>query len=192
MGTRDNIVLAADALFYEQGYEHTSFAAIADAVQISRGNFYHHFKTKDDILEAVIAARQERTREMLAQWEDEGGDPRERIERFIDILVRNQSKIMRHGCPVGTLCMELAKLGHEAQSGANAIMDLFRAWLREQFTQMGCKKEADAHALHLLARSQGVATLAQALRDKAFVQEEVRQMKAWVLSCVPVARGRAR
>lgn len=42
---------AADELFYRQGYEHTSFSNIAGAVQISRGNFYHHFKTKDEILD---------------------------------------------------------------------------------------------------------------------------------------------
>ena len=46
--TRDQIVQAADRLFYRQGYEHTSFSDIADAVQISRGNFYYHFKTKDE------------------------------------------------------------------------------------------------------------------------------------------------
>jgi len=44
----------ADRLFYEQGFEHTSFANIADAVNISHGNVYHHFKSKDDILDAVI------------------------------------------------------------------------------------------------------------------------------------------
>ena len=32
--TRDHIVKAADELFYRQGYEHTSFAHIADAVGI--------------------------------------------------------------------------------------------------------------------------------------------------------------
>ena len=42
--TREQIVLAADQLFYEQGFEHTSFADIADAVKLSRGNFYYHFK----------------------------------------------------------------------------------------------------------------------------------------------------
>ena len=52
--TREEIVDAADQLFYRQGYEHTSFADIAQAVQISRGNFYHHFKSKDEILDAVI------------------------------------------------------------------------------------------------------------------------------------------
>ena len=55
--TRANIIDAADQLFYRQGYEHTSFADIADVVQISRGNFYYHFKSKDEILDAVINLR---------------------------------------------------------------------------------------------------------------------------------------
>ena len=33
--TRDEIVAAADLLFYRKGYEHTSFADIADVVKIS-------------------------------------------------------------------------------------------------------------------------------------------------------------
>lgn len=195
MATRDSIVQSADALFYERGFEHTSFADIADAVKISRGNFYYHFKTKDEILTAVVAARMERTRAMLAQWETEGEGPQERIRLFITLLIRNQAKIMRHGCPVGTLCMELAKLGHPGQGEANAILDLFRVWLRGQFRQMGLGKEADAFALHLLARSQGVAMLAQFLRNKNFVQQEVALMSAWVESCAPVkttASGRSR
>ena len=52
--TRDHIVKAADELFYRQGYEHTSFAHISAAVRISRGNFYHHFKTKEAVFEAVF------------------------------------------------------------------------------------------------------------------------------------------
>ena len=71
--TRDHIVEAADRLFYRQGYEHTSFSDIADAVRISRGNFYYHFKTKDEILDAVIGARLAGTQEML----DAVGDRRE-------------------------------------------------------------------------------------------------------------------
>ena len=182
MSTRDNIIEAADALFYERGFEHTSFADIADAVKISRGNFYHHFKTKDEILDAVIAARLERTRAMLTQWENEAANPQERICLFITLLTRNQAKIMRHGCPVGSLCTELAKLDHAGQAGANAIMDLFRVWLRVQFEQMGRAEDADAFALHLLARSQGVAVLAQSLRDKDFVHREVDLMCASVRS----------
>jgi AcrR family transcriptional regulator len=37
--TRERIVDAADTLFYQRGFEKTSFADIADAVGLSRGNF---------------------------------------------------------------------------------------------------------------------------------------------------------
>src|ERR1051325_10505846 len=79
--TRDHIIAAADLLFYRRGYEHTSFADIAGVVRISRGNFYYHFKTKDEILDAVIAARLARTRDMLDRWEAEGKNPTDRIDR---------------------------------------------------------------------------------------------------------------
>lgn len=181
--TRDQIIEAADQLFYGQGYEHTSFADIADAVQISRGNFYYHFRTKDDILKAVIGARLAKTRKLLEQWEHDGQHPADRIRSFIHILIANRAKIMLHGCPVGTLCSELAKLEHASQADANKLFTLFRTWLRKQFTALGRKADADALAMHLLARSQGVATLANAFRDEAFIRQEVRQMCDWLDSC---------
>jgi len=186
--TRDDIIKAADELFYRQGYEHTSFANIADAVGISRGNFYHHFKTKDEILGAVIAERLAYTREMLAQWEGSNEHPLDRLRAFIHILIANRTEIMRHGCPVGTLCSELAKLGHAAQGEANKLFTLFRSWLRRQFALLGREADADALAMHLLARSQGVATLANAFRDEKFIRREVEAMYEWLKSCVPDAK----
>jgi TetR/AcrR family transcriptional repressor of nem operon len=181
--TREQIVDAADQLFYTRGFEATSFADIAKVVNISRGNFYHHFKTKDEILDAVIAARLGQTRDMLAQWEACGPDPMSRIRSFIHILVANQPLIMLHGCPVGTLSTELAKLDHPSLKQANGLFTLFRVWLRKQFALLGRKADADALAMHLLARSQGVAVLANAFRDKSFVQQEVRQLCEWLESC---------
>lgn len=178
--TREQIVDAADQLFYRQGYERTSFADIAAAVGISRGNFYHHFKSKDDILDAVIALRLANTGRMLERWEADGARPAERIRSFIRILTANRAKIMLYGCPAGTLCAELAKLDHAAQAGANGIFGLFRDWLRGQFVALGREAEADALAMHILARSQGVAALASAFRDERFIRTEVDQMYAWV------------
>jgi TetR/AcrR family transcriptional regulator, transcriptional repressor for nem operon len=181
--TRDHIVEAADQLFYRQGYEHTSFADIAAAVGISRGNFYYHFRTKDEILDAVIGLRMANTRQMLEQWEAEGDHPADRIRSFIHMLIMNRATIMRHGCPVGSLCSELAKLDHHAQAGAAGIFTLFRDWLRRQFALLGREADADALAMHVLARSQGVAALANAFRDEDFVRQEVDQMCAWLESC---------
>jgi TetR/AcrR family transcriptional regulator, transcriptional repressor for nem operon len=181
--TRDHIVAAADQLFYRQGYEHTSFSDIADVVQISRGNFYYHFKTKDEILDAVINARLAGTRKMLEQWEIAGEQPADRIRSFIDILIANRADIKRYGCPVGTLCSELAKLNHAAQDEANKLFTLFRTWLRRQFALLGREADADELAMHLLARTQGAATLASAFHDETFIKQEVDQMREWLRSC---------
>jgi TetR/AcrR family transcriptional repressor of nem operon len=189
--TRDHIVEAADQLFYRQGYEHTSFADIAAAVQISRGNFYYHFKTKDEILDAVIVARLANTRAMLDRWEIEGAEPADRIKSFIDILIANRADIKRYGCPVGTLCGELAKLNHAAQGEANKLFTLFRAWLSRQFMLLGCD-DADMLAMHVLARSQGVATLANAFHDESFIRQEVKVLHDWLTSCVAAPRKRMR
>jgi TetR/AcrR family transcriptional regulator, transcriptional repressor for nem operon len=182
--TREQIVEAADRLFYRQGFEHTSFADIADAVRISRGNFYYHFKSKDEILDAVIAARLADTQVMLARWEIEGETPADRIRSFIHILIANRIDIKRFGCPLGTLTTELAKLSHPSQAEANKLFTLFRTWLRRQFCLLGRKADADTLAMHVLARSQGVATLAAAFHDEKFIRHEVRQMDAWLDSCL--------
>jgi len=185
--TRDHIVAAADQLFYRQGFEHTSFSDIADMVRISRGNFYYHFKSKDQILDAVIAARLAGTQTMLERWEIEGRSPERRIGSFIDILIANRAEIKRYGCPVGTLCGELAKLNHASQAEANKLFTLFRTWLRRQFTLLGCKANADELAMHLLALSQGVATLASAFQDEKFIRQEVQRMHDWLRLQVQIA-----
>ncbi len=178
--TRQRIVETADQLFYEHGFDHTSFADIAEAVALSRGNFYYHFRTKDEILEAVIALRTEKTQAMLDGWAKQAPTALGRIDRFIDMMVMNSPSIRRHGCPVGTLCTELAKLEHPALPQASALFLLFRHWLAAQFQQLGCVSDADSLAMHLLARSQGIATLANAFDDEAFIQQETRQLHDWL------------
>jgi len=181
--TRGQIVEVADELFYRQGYEFTSFADIAGAVKISRGNFYYHFKSKDEILDAVIGLRLANTRKMLERWEKEGDDPADRIRSFIHIVIANQARIKLYGCPVGALCSELAKVNHPSRAEANKLFTLFRTWLGRQFMLLGCKTDADKLAMHVLAWSQGVATLANAFGDEKFVKHEVSQMCKWLKLC---------
>ena len=188
--TRERIVEAADILFYRRGFEHTSFADIADVVKISRGNFYFHFKTKDQILDAVIDQRMTNTRAMLEGWDRESPAPADRIRSFINIVITNRAQIRRFGCPVGTLTSELAKLDHVSRSEAKKLFLLFREWLRQQFMELGCNEEADGYAMHLLARSQGVAMLINAFNDEQFIRNEIERMNEWLDSCIEHARRR--
>lgn len=187
--TRELIIEKADSLFYEGGYEATSFAEIAAAVGISRGNFYHHFKTKDNILDAVITRRMERTNALLDGWQADGADPRERILSFIRMLIANRAKIMAFGCPVGTLSSELAKLNHVAQRRAAQIFGLFRDWLANQFRSLGADESAEALSLHLLSWSQGVAVMATAFRDESFIRREVARIELWLAALPDISQS---
>ncbi|RYZ19981.1 MAG: TetR/AcrR family transcriptional regulator [Chitinophagaceae bacterium] len=185
--TRQKILNSADRLFYERGFEATSLADIADDVRISRGNFYYHFKTKDEILEAVIAQRAANTRAVLDSWELSAASPADAVRNFARMLIMNQTKIIAFGCPVGTLCNELAKLDHPAKMDAVGLFTLFRTWLARQFIKLGHEAEADALALHLLMRSQGVAALATAFRDADFIRREVTDMETWLATRTPAS-----
>lgn len=56
---REQILRAAETLFYAQGYEQTSVQDILDAIGISKGGFYHHFESKLDLLDAICQQRAE-------------------------------------------------------------------------------------------------------------------------------------
>lgn len=188
LSTQMRIIEKADQLFYQQGFEHTSFAHIAEAVAISRGNFYHHFKSKDQILAAVIKYRLNKTQSMLDDWQTQETSPIKRIQCFINILIMNQARIKLYGCPVGTLSGELVKLEHQLLDKANQIFTLFRDWLSQQFKLLGYQSNSDELAMHLLARSQGIATLASAFRDENFIHKEVKELNCWLKQLKQVNR----
>jgi len=56
---RQAILDTAERLFYERGYEHTSVQDVLDALNLSKGGFYHHFESKLSLLEAISGQRNE-------------------------------------------------------------------------------------------------------------------------------------
>jgi len=177
---RQQIVAAADDLFYRQGFEYTTFADITGAVGISRGNLYHHFRTKDDILDAVIGTRLGQTRETLAAWDAGAATPVARIEAYIRSLTGNWADIRDHGCPVGTLCTELTKLDHAARADSVEIFALYRQWLKNQFQALNSLEDPDELAVQMLAWGQGVAAMGNAFKDLQYLEREVQKMCDWV------------
>ncbi|MFR9751242.1 hypothetical protein ACL02S_09415 [Nocardia sp. 004] len=67
-------------------------------------------------------------------------------------------------------------LDHTVFDAAGGLFTLFRDWLREQFVGLGHETDADALAMHVLTVSQGVATLANAIRDEQFIRREVEHL----------------
>jgi AcrR family transcriptional regulator len=52
---RAQLLACAEALFFQEGYEQTGVEDIMAMAGVSKGGFYHHFDSKDEVLEAVAA-----------------------------------------------------------------------------------------------------------------------------------------
>lgn len=51
---RKEILDAAEVLFASKGYDNTTMNDILEKVEIAKGTLYYHFKSKEDILDAMI------------------------------------------------------------------------------------------------------------------------------------------
>jgi AcrR family transcriptional regulator len=79
---RGDIVRAAGRLFRENGYSATTSRAIADAVNMRSGSPFYHFKTKHDMLRAVVLEGIDRLYHAVVSARDAAGEqPPEKIFR---------------------------------------------------------------------------------------------------------------
>ena len=178
-GNRQRIVEAAEDLFYRRGYNQTSFQDISDATDIPRGNFYYYFKTKEDILNAVIDGRIAKISSMLAAFDVETSDARKRLLMFSDILEHDTDDVMQSGCPLGTLSSELGKDDSKLHAKSKQAFVLLYDWIKLQFESLGVDHAGDI-AIDLLARIQGVAVMASVFKDVQYVKRSHREIQDWI------------
>jgi TetR/AcrR family transcriptional repressor of nem operon len=178
-GNRQRIIDAADNLFYRRGYNQTSFQDISDATGIPRGNFYYYFKTKDEILDAVVNSRVADLSIMLNQCESETDDARERLLAFSNMLKFKRDDVVQSGCPFGSLSSELAKGDAEQHEISRQAFVVLRDWIKRQFKSLGLEN-ADNLAMDLLAKMQGTTVLACAFKDAGFIERSHQEIKDWI------------
>lgn len=176
--TRHNIIKSANKLFYQQGFHKTAFSDIVKEAGLSKGNITYHFKSKDDILQAVFEQRIAKTRDILALWDQQYPEAKDRLDCFINSLKEGKSDLTRYGCPNGTLASELGKNNALTRELSQQVFDLIRHWLGEQFINLGFTPEqANEKALELFTRGQGICVLAQVYNDETLFLTEIDKLK---------------
>lgn len=97
--TQLKIVRAALALMKEKGYENVGVRDICNAAGISTGAFYHHFKSKEDMINIGFGTYDEYLAGVLNTYENP--DPLE----FLRFVLLNQTEFVMK--ETGLLTMEL-------------------------------------------------------------------------------------
>lgn len=176
---RGRLTRAAADLTYARGFGNVALADIAEAADVPLGGVYYYFRTKTAIGEAIIAQRSDEFKQLRALWE-KGKTPKERLKAFVQSTVDNREALVRAGCPVGSLCVELGKENTPLSAHAAGPLRELLSWIESQFAGIGRKRDKTGLAVHLLAALQGVSLLANCFRDPSVVLDEGKRLNAWI------------
>lgn len=122
---RSELISISARLFREKGYEKTTVRDIAGAAGIHSGSWFYYFKTKHDILVAVI---EEGMRQALSLMEDIAADasaPREKFRRLVNAHLRIVLQPDQHF--IQLLLYEWRSLGRPERKRVVAIKDRYEA-----------------------------------------------------------------
>ena len=125
--TRQRIVEAGLYLFWLQGYAATSIAQILQRSEANAGSFYYFFKTKEELLLAVLDLYVQSLMPVVVQPVlNEISDP---IERVFGILGFYRKNLLAtgctYGCPIGRLALEIPE---EQFKVHKRLADNFDGW----------------------------------------------------------------
>lgn len=176
---RARLLQAAEKTTHRFGFGNTAIADIAKEARIPLGNVYYYFKTKDEIGDAIVEQRASRFRKVLQEF-DKAGSPKERLCAFVQIKIRNREELARNGCPAGTLCSELRKLGGRAAGKSKILFATALDWMEKQFREIGKGADSRGLAVHLLSATQGVSVLAHTFHNPGLIDMEAARLKEWI------------
>ncbi len=170
---------AATQLLHQQGAERTTLADIAKAADVPLGNVYYYFKTKGDVIAAVIDAHAQYIDKTLADIDARHQSPKSRLKSLVQEFADQSELIAQSGCPLGSLCSELDKRVEESGLDVAVLMRQPVDWAERQFQSLG-RSDARDLALDLIAAYEGSALLANTMRDPGVLTGATQRLSRWI------------
>ena len=182
---------AAQKLILSKGYNATSVDEICARARVTKGCFFHYFKSKDDLLQKVLTRFCHEQKGTIEADICCGGerDPLKRIYAHIDCAVKMSKDGMKgNGCLIGVLSQEVSgthpKIRALCARGFEEWMKIFRADLEEARKKYAPRAALDTKGLaeHFIAVVEGSQVLARARQDTKLVEKNLGHFKKYIQS----------
>lgn len=125
--TRLTILQTAFELIYVKGYQATSIDDIIAKTQVTKGAFYYHFKTKDEMGIAIIneILKPTLTKSFIEPLQMDQ-NPLEAIYNLMDmLLMKNEFLKVEYGCPASNFTQEMTPWHADFNK---ALYELTKQW----------------------------------------------------------------
>jgi len=187
-GARQNLLDAALALVREKGYSSTSVDELCAQAGVTKGAFFHHFKSKDAL--AVAAAN--RWSELTGAFFETAPyhnhrDPLARVLGYLDFRTTIlKGKIAEFTCFVGTMVQEVYSTKPEIREACEASISGHAAKLEADIAEamkryrVRASWTAEGLALHTQAVLQGAFILAKAKGNAAIAAASIDHLRRYI------------
>lgn len=145
MSNKETVLQTAASLFLTRGYQVTSMDDIVAASGVSKTNIYYHYKTKEELLLAIVDRLTDRYDRQIAHVLSEGGMAiPDRLELLLRLFADAQEEQdILGGCPFLTLYTQTAHASEEVAAKIRAFFDRQLAAV-EQMLERG-KTKGEIH-----------------------------------------------
>jgi len=161
--TRARVVESARRLFNRHGFEQVTIDQVMASAGLTRGAFYHHFDSKDDLYAAAVASFETCNPFATANAGQAINDPRRMARMLVDLYLSDEvlENIDLH-CPLYALPSDVARAGLEPQQ---AYTDLMRSMRHIYRCALKGLRDADRRAEAMVALCVGGMVLARTTHD---------------------------
>jgi AcrR family transcriptional regulator len=136
---RRQILDAAGASFYENGFQAIGVDALAERAGVSKMTLYRHFPSKDDLIVSVINAFDQGTRGFYGQLMAKAKTPRAKLLAIFTWIAERASEADCRGCAFQNGAAEFPNLDHVVHQAALANKLATHAAYLEQAKAMGAR-----------------------------------------------------
>lgn len=187
--TLENIQEAARDLFLKRGFSATSLDDICRQAKVTKGGFFHYFKSKECLAKAVLKkfclSASDQMRE--AGCCESLSDPMERVFAALDCFPgKFQKNIKQQGCLITTFIQEMSQSNPEIQSMCVDGLNQWAAMLKEDLKLAKTKHipkasvDIDSLANYCVAVLEGAQILAKASGKRKAIDESVAHLKQYL------------
>jgi len=169
--TRERIITAATRLFYSEGLRATSVDAVAEKAGVTKKTLYYHFETKDELITAYLASRDQPTLAYYARWFAEtDGSTADKVRGLFNSFGKAADTPNWRGCGFLRTIAELANTpSHPAIKAGAAHKKKFEAWLADILARDRVR-DPGRIARQIVILLDGAATVMLIHRDVAYVE----------------------
>ena len=140
---RHRIVETAERLFYTHGIRAVGIDRIIAEAEVAKMSLYYHFKSKDELILAVLQYREQQVEQMFTKSIDRHvRKGKDRLEAFFSALKQWFKSPGFRGCSFINASVELADSSHPAAKFAASHKQRFHGLVEECLVDRGGEKAA--------------------------------------------------